>query len=85
MVLPQAWKVGQWIKRLIDINGDYVMEKFEYSVLYPTNLSEASELAFAHAFRLTFLLGTKFTKCSVLGFRRCCFFTRLIKDKVLMQ
>lgn len=37
------------------------MENFEYSVLYPTDFSEASELAFAHALRLTLLLGTKFT------------------------
>jgi hypothetical protein len=53
--------VGQWIKRLIDIKGDYVMENFEYSVLYPTDFSEASELAFAHALKLTLLLGTKFS------------------------
>jgi len=44
-----------------DIKGDYVMENFEYSVLHPTDFSEASELAFAHALRLTLLLGTKFT------------------------
>jgi len=37
------------------------MEDFEYSVLYPTDFSEASEFAFAHALKLTLLLGTKFT------------------------
>ncbi|MGD2150398.1 MAG: universal stress protein [Desulfobacterales bacterium] len=37
------------------------MENFEYSVLHPTDFSEASELAFAHALRLALLLGTKFT------------------------
>ena len=37
------------------------MENFEYSVLYPTDFSEASELAFAHALKLTLLLGTKFS------------------------
>jgi len=38
-----------------------MMENFEYSVLHPTDFSEASELAFAHALRLALLLGTKFT------------------------
>jgi nucleotide-binding universal stress UspA family protein len=37
------------------------MEDFEYSVLHPTDFSEASELAFAHALKLTLLLGTNFT------------------------
>jgi len=37
------------------------MKKFEYSVLHPTDFSEASELAFAHALKLTLLLGTNFT------------------------
>ena len=36
-------------------------KNFEYSVLHPTDFSETSELAFAHALRLTLLLGTKFT------------------------
>ena len=38
-----------------------MMNKFEYSVLHPTNFSEASELAFAHALKITLLLGTNFT------------------------
>ena len=37
------------------------MENFEYSVLHPTDFSETSELAFAHALRLALSLGTKFT------------------------
>jgi nucleotide-binding universal stress UspA family protein len=39
----------------------FVMKNFEYSVLHPTDFSEASELAFAHALKLALLLGTKFT------------------------
>ena len=38
-----------------------MMKNFEYSVLHPTDFSEASELAFAHALKLTLLLGTNFT------------------------
>jgi len=38
-----------------------MMNKFEYSVLHPTDFSEASELAFAHALKITLLLGTNFT------------------------
>ena len=37
------------------------MKNFEYSVLHPTDFSKASDLAFAHALKLTLLLGTKFT------------------------
>ena len=37
------------------------MENFEYSVLHPTDFSEASKLAFAQALKLALLLGTKFT------------------------
>ena len=37
------------------------MDNFEYSVLHPTDFSEASKLAFAHALKLALLLGTKFT------------------------
>jgi nucleotide-binding universal stress UspA family protein len=37
------------------------MKNYDYSVLHPTDFSEASDLAFAHALRLTLLLGTKFT------------------------
>jgi nucleotide-binding universal stress UspA family protein len=47
------------------------MEDFEYSVLHPTDFSEASEIAFAHALRLALLFGTKFT----------IFHTRDRKDK----
>ena len=48
-----------------------MMKNFEYSVLHPTDFSEASELAFAHALKLALLLGTKFT----------IFHTRDRKDK----
>jgi nucleotide-binding universal stress UspA family protein len=41
--------------------GDDVMKNFEYSVLHPTDFSDASELAFAHALKIALLLGTKFT------------------------
>ena len=37
------------------------MDNFEYSVLHPTDFSEASELAFAHALKITLLLGKKIT------------------------
>jgi nucleotide-binding universal stress UspA family protein len=47
------------------------MKNFEYSVLHPTDFSEASEIAFAHALKLTLLLGTKFT----------IFHSRAIEDK----
>jgi nucleotide-binding universal stress UspA family protein len=38
-----------------------MIENIEYSVLHPTDFSEASEIAFAHALRLALLFGTKFT------------------------
>jgi nucleotide-binding universal stress UspA family protein len=37
------------------------MKSLEYSVLHPTDFSEASELAFAHALKITLVLGTNIT------------------------